>query len=100
MKEFGISHVTLSGMETEEQKQNYIVTMMRRKINEDFEKWKKEADKREKDVQKHDFRKNLQSKSDTEKTDVFKWLRLKTKYNSLSLYSSLLSIFGIVDFRF
>ena len=70
----------LMSMETEEQKQNYIVACMSKKIDEDYEKWKKEAEKTEKDIQKFEsLSEQKRKKSEKEKIDVFKWLKLRTK---------------------
>ena len=81
LKEFGITPAMLSSMETEEQKEDFIVLCMRRKIEEDYEKWKKEHEKTEKDMQKKEFENEHQkTKFEKEKSDVFQWLRLKTKY--------------------
>ena len=82
LKEFGISQAALSSLETEEEKQHYIVTMMKKKLDEDYEKWKKEVEKTEKDIQKHEHINELKKmKFEKERADVYKWLRLKTKYD-------------------
>lgn len=80
LKEFGINQGTLASMETEEQKQNYIVGCMKRKLDEDYEKWKKDLEKGEKESQKFEqLNAQRRLKFEKEKMDVFKWLKLKTK---------------------
>ncbi len=68
-------------MESEEQREKYVIMCMKRKLDEEYEKWKKDVDKAEKDIQKFENQdEQLRMKFEKERTDVFKWLKLKTKY--------------------
>ena len=68
-------------METEEQKEKYVVMCMKHKLDEEYEKWRKEVDKTEREMQKHDETNDQKrQKFERERLDVFKWLKLKTKY--------------------
>ena len=50
-------------------------------MDEEYEKWKKNTDKTEREMQKWDEINDLKRlKFEKERPDVFKWLKLKTKY--------------------
>lgn len=80
MKEFGITQTALTALETEEQRQELIVTAMKRKLKEDYERWRKEVEKRDKEIQKTDTNyDDKEIKFERERSDSLKWLKLKTK---------------------
>jgi len=80
LKEFGITQTALTALETEEQRQELIVTAMKRKLKEDYERWRKEVEKRDKEIQKTDTNYDAKEiKFERERSDSLKWLKLKTK---------------------
>lgn len=80
MKEFGISQSIYSNLADDEERENYIILCMKRKIYEEMERWKKEVEIREKGIQKYE--KAVRERDERfarEKADIFKWLKVKTK---------------------
>ena len=80
MRDFGISQSTYANLPDEEERENYIILCMKRKIDEEMEKWKKEVETHEKGIQK--FEKAARERSERfmrAKADIFKWLKIKTK---------------------
>lgn len=67
-------------MDSEEQKEKYIIKCMKRKLDAEYENWKKEVEKTEKEIQKRELQnEQLRLKFEKERTDVFSWLKLKNK---------------------
>ena len=99
LNEFGISQTVLSGLVTEEEKQSYIVSMMKQKLDDEYKKWRKELEKKEKDIQKSDRADEEKKRSvERDETDGFKWLKLKTKYLFIIIFSTFMII--SICFRF
>ena len=85
LKEFGITQSALTALETEEQKQDYIVKAMKSKLDEDYEKWRKEVEKQEKEFHKHEaIYAESKIKFEKERTDTLQWIKLKSKYSCVS----------------
>lgn len=80
LKEFGISQAQLAAIETEEGKEKLVIMSMKRKLDEEYDKWRKELEKKEKELQQIELTKEQKrQKFEKEKADVFPWLKLKTK---------------------
>lgn len=80
MAEFGISQAIWSAISSEEEREKYIIECMKRKLEEDVERWRKEVEQQERNVQK--FERTAQEKEQRlqrEKADIFKWLKVKTE---------------------
>lgn len=57
-----------------------MIEGMKRKLDDDLYRWKKDVDRQEKDVQKFErLNEERKVKLQNEKADIFKWLKLKTK---------------------
>lgn len=80
-KEYGISVAVLTSLNTKEEKEDYILDCMKKSISEDLKEFSKKHNA--KLTQMKNFEDSFwrdKEKFLREKSDVFKWLNIKTPY--------------------